>query len=93
MLGNVSDEDSSNRLVNVSVSTHGVTKLTDGNGSYEITAGTGNHVIVATKSGYDNFIGNVTLLPANITAINITLEAINVTPEEAGVGFYHRYWN
>ncbi|MBI2133932.1 carboxypeptidase regulatory-like domain-containing protein [Candidatus Woesearchaeota archaeon] len=58
-------------LSGVSVSIAGNVFVTDNSGFYSGNVSEGSHVIVATKTGYNNYIGNITVL--DTTWKNITM--------------------
>ncbi|GEM_PF-5193980 len=56
------------------VSVAGKTMQTTSSGFYSANLSEGTHMIVATKTSYENFIGNVTIMAGNTTDKNITMK-------------------
>ncbi|MCP3682411.1 MAG: DUF853 family protein [bacterium] len=73
--GYVLDSNSSVPIANVSVTIGSVTNTTDENGTYFISQSTGNYSIIATVSGYNSYVGNVSV-QVGTTYMNLTLESI-----------------
>jgi hypothetical protein len=74
-------------LTGVTVSIAGKSNISNSTGWYflsQIPAGT--HNIVATKSGYDNYIGTVNVTAGNITEHNITMTVSAEVGAGAGAG-------
>ncbi|MEA2036512.1 MAG: carboxypeptidase regulatory-like domain-containing protein, partial [Nanoarchaeota archaeon] len=82
--GYVIDNSTSLALENVTVTIAGVSYATDSNGFYNISMIEGTHNIVAVKSGYDNYINNVSVITNNVTVHNITMSLAQETIGENG---------
>ncbi|RLG23974.1 hypothetical protein DRN85_08405, partial [Methanosarcinales archaeon] len=80
--GIVTDNSTGALLSGVSVSISNQNTLTNISGDYSLTIGTGEHFIVATKTGYENYVENITVMPGQTIQHNITL-----TPIPPGVLF------
>ncbi len=73
--GYVTNNLTSEVIQNATVTIAGVFDYTDENGFYNISIVEGRHNIVAIKTGYENFIGEV-----NVSANNITIYNISMSP-------------
>ena len=75
-------------MSNVSISIAGISTSSNSTGGYSTLIIEGTHNLVATRSGYENYIAQVTITPNNITYHNITMETsiVEITQEAAGAG-------
>ena len=71
--GIVTDNSTGTLLSGVSVSISNQNTSTNISGAYSLTVGTGEHFIVATKAGYENYVENITVMPGQTIQYNITL--------------------
>lgn len=74
------------RLEGVIVSVAGYTTLTDSNGHYNMTVPSGQYYIFGIKTGYQAYVGNVTITPANTTYHNMVLVVEAVPNPNTGQG-------
>jgi len=80
--GAVVDNSTGVLLSGVSISISDQNTLTNTSGAYSIDVRTGENFIIATKTGYENYISNITIMPGQIIQHNI-----NLTPILPGVLF------
>jgi tetratricopeptide (TPR) repeat protein len=72
VIGNVTTV-SGDPLDNVIVVIAGVSVLTDVNGAYSVSAPSGNQFVFGIRSGYQAYVGNVTIVPFNSTTHNFAM--------------------
>ncbi|MBI4438944.1 DUF853 family protein [Candidatus Woesearchaeota archaeon] len=77
--GYATDNTTGQPISTASISIAGTIAQTNNTGYYTINTTPGTHNIVATKTDYENFIGNATITPNAITSLNITLTRIHGT--------------
>ncbi|MBR9690564.1 DUF87 domain-containing protein, partial [Candidatus Woesearchaeota archaeon] len=75
VIGNVSSSTGI-RLQDAAIMIAGNTVLSDPFGFYNISAPVGEHVIAALKSGYEVYVGNVTVNASNTTIHNIIMTPV-----------------
>jgi hypothetical protein len=85
LVGNVTDSGGT-VLEGVTISVAGQTTTSNATGAYSFDLREGTYNIVATKTGYDNYIGNATITPGNITSHNIIMETAQVAGAGSGLG-------
>ena len=78
------DNSTGSSLSGVLVGIGDQTTLTNSSGAYSITVRTGKHFIVGTKSGYENYANNLTVIAGTTIQHNITMVSSGV-----GVGTYY----
>ena len=76
--GIVTDNSTGALLSGVSVSISNQGTLTNLSGAYSLTLRTGEHFIVATKTGYENYVENITVMPGQTIQHNISLIPISL---------------
>ena len=74
-------------LANVTVSAGGVIRITNETGEYTLVILEGTHNIVATKTRYDNYIGEINISANNITIHNISMGIFeyNITEDNGSI--------
>jgi len=82
LTGTVTVNSSTAPISNATVSLAGQVVLSNTSGAYFVDIPSGVHNIIAIKTGFDNFIGNVTVTPNNLTFFNISM----ITAEVPGTG-------
>ncbi|MEK6943680.1 MAG: carboxypeptidase regulatory-like domain-containing protein [Nanoarchaeota archaeon] len=74
--GFAKDSLTNNPISNVTVTLDGISNLTNGIGFYNLSVFEGTKNLVATKSGYNNFIASVSVVANNITIRNLSMSII-----------------
>ncbi len=85
VIGNVTTSVGA-QLDSVIIDVAGKTTISDANGAYNLTTYAGSYYIYAIKSGYQAYVGNITVVAGNTTVYNIVMVPEAVPNPNTGMG-------
>ena len=84
--GYVKDNSTNSTLANVTISIAGLTAISNDTGNYSFIVSEGTHVMAAIKNGYNNFVGNFSILRDQNLSFIINMSLVSAGGAQAQNG-------